>query len=165
VAFLRTLKTDPDQIVVSVIGPPADCTIGVSPADVAPRLLALVEAFGSHGTYVSSCGDAPVTAFLQLSSRLAELRSVECLGGVRDDDATVPGVQATCSVEDTSEQIDGTFATAVLPGCDTAPPPCWRLVTDSVLCAGTAALLQIDRGPDFCPWLSTKTQVSCVGAL
>src|SRR4029077_18923485 len=81
-AFLRTLKADPAQIVVSVIGP-GDCQTMAPSMATPPRLTAMSEAFGSRGLYVRSCDSSPQSAFLLLATRTEVLR-VSCLDGVRD---------------------------------------------------------------------------------
>ena len=163
-SFLRTLKGDPNRVMVSVIGPSSGCAAGAAPEPRAPRLLALVEAFGSQGIFVPSCSDSPLASLMTLASRLAYLRSPPCLAGVRDTDGQLAGVQPTCVVQDSTQQIDGLVTQATLPSCDRAAPPCWRLIANPYTCPG-ALVLEIDRGAGWCPWLSTTTRVSCVGCL
>jgi hypothetical protein len=166
VALLKALKGDPDRVMVSVIGPSSSCVSDARPATTAPRLTALVGAFGSHGLYVPSCSDSPLAALMELTSQLAILTAPPCLGGVRDNDLALDGVQPTCAVEDRSEQLDGSFTDAVLPSCATvdSPGPCWGLDANPTFCPA-GLLLNVHRGASGCPELSTITRVSCVGCL
>jgi hypothetical protein len=163
-SFVKTLKSDPARVAVSVIGPSSDCAAAAPPEPRSPRLVALVEAFGSNGLYVPSCSASPLEALMTLATRLAILTGIRCVAGVRDTDLAVAGVQPSCAVDESAEQIDGSFTQATLPSCDRAAPPCWRLTSNPASCPG-ALVLDVDRGPGWCPELSTTTQVSCVGCL
>jgi hypothetical protein len=162
--FLKALRPDPNRLMVSVIGPPSDCSLNPPPASAVPRLSALVGAFGGHGAYVGLCSGSLAQVLSSLTTRLAYLLGPPCLQGLRDNDLELAGVQANCAVQDRTEQLDGSIAHAALPSCDRAGPPCWRVSADPVRCPVGLAF-QIDRGGGWCPQLSTFIEVSCVGCL
>ena len=164
-SFVKTLKGDPARVAVSVIGPSSDCTAAAPPEPQSPRLVALVEAFGGNGLYVPSCSASPLEALMTLTTRLAILRGIRCVAGVRDSDLALAGVQPSCAVDESAEQIDGSFTQATLPSCDQAARPCWRLSANAAVCPGGALLLDVDHGPAWCPELATTTRISCVGCL
>ncbi len=159
--FLKTLKPDPAKVLVSVIGPRAQDSPQPLLASAAPRLSELFEAFGIHGSYLSIESDSFLPALSALATRLAILIDPPCVTGVGDGDPTLDGVQPTCVVEDRAQQDDGSLTDAVLPSCERAGPPCWRMSSNFTLCPG-GLLFQVDRGDDWCPQLSTWTEVSCV---
>jgi hypothetical protein len=161
VAFLKGLKADPDQIAVSVIGPAAACGTGAPPEQVAPRLVQLVEAFGADGLYATGCYGRYADALEQLAESIATLIGPRCVTGIRDVDPVADGLQPECVVDDWTTSVDGSEHEALLPSCDVSSPPCWRLDHVASLCPGGWAF-EIDRGPGFCPQVSTSTQVTCL---
>lgn len=163
-ALLRAAKADPAQVIVSVVGPSEACTSVPELAAPAPRLLALVQAFGSRGLYASICGGSPEEALMLLGDALAPLLAPPCLTGIRDTDPAQAGVQPTCSVEEQTTQADGTVAHVALPTCDVAPAPCWRLIVSPTLCPA-ALKLEVDHGDGWCSQLPATLQVSCIGCL
>jgi hypothetical protein len=161
VDLLRGLKPD-GEVFVSVIGP-GECSAAPATPAAAPRLLDLAAAFGDRGFYQPLCGGDFGAALLLVSARLAILRDPACFGPVRDADPGTPGVQAECAVTDTITAPDGATTTAVLPGCDRAPPPCWRLQpTDA--CPDRLAL-SVERPSAFCADSSSNISISCVGCI
>ena len=163
-AVLRAAKPDPFQIVVSVLGPSEACTSDPALAAPAPRLLALVQAFGSRGLYAPVCGNSPEKALMLLGDQLAVLLAPPCLAGIRDTDPAQAGVQPTCAVEEQTTQADGSVARAALPSCDVAPAPCWRLSANPTLCPATLQL-GVDHDAGWCSQLPAILQVSCIGCL
>jgi len=163
-ALLRGAKADPAQVIVSVVGPSPTCTSEPELAAPAPRLLALVQAFGSRGLYAAVCGKSPEDALLLLADPLAPLLAPACLTGIRDTDPAQVGVQPTCSVEEQTTQADGSITRAALPSCDVAPAPCWRLSANPTLCPA-ALQLEVDHAAGWCSQLPASVRVSCVGCL
>jgi len=53
-------------------------------------------------------------------------------------------VQANCEVYQETNTSDGPVRTSI-NSCDDAPPPCWRIQSDST-CAGTGSEVIVDRG-------------------
>jgi hypothetical protein len=161
VAFLKGLKADPDQIAVSVLGPAAACGTGAPPEQVAPRLVQLVSAFGADGLYAPGCDGRYADALLQLAESIAIDIEPTCLTALRDVDPAADGLQPECVVDDWTATPDGSVHEALLPSCDASSPPCWRLDHSATLCPG-GWTVEVDRGPGFCPQVSTRTQVTCL---
>jgi hypothetical protein len=149
---------------VSVVGPSEACTSDPELAAPAPRLLALVQAFGARGLYAPVCGSSPEQALMLLEERLAVLLAPPCLTGIRDTDPAQAGVQPACSVEEQTTQADGSVARAALPSCDVAPAPCWHLSANPTLCPA-ALHFEVDQGAGWCPQLPAILQLSCLGCL
>ena len=153
-ASVKALKPDPVMILVSVIGP------GESPSlTAAPRLTEFVQQFGGNGLLTGLAGD-PTAALRPLTQTLSVFIDPPCIRSVLDVDPVTPGLQADCTFEDTVTR-DGKETTKVLPACDTAMPPCWRLTERG---DGTCAVAEIDRGADWCPAPRIFTRVECLSA-
>jgi len=155
VARLRTIKADPSQILVSVIGP-GDCAEGQEPG---PRLIALANGFGANGLYVGLCSGQLAVAVDPVTNFLAYILEPPCVSNVLDTDATTPGLQADCTFVERSVSADGPIVTAVLPSCDAGAPPCWRLLPG--LCAGGGCLVDIQRAADWCFEAGTNVTIEC----
>lgn len=143
---LRGLKVDPNKVLVSVAGPLPEN---------APRLKALVDAFGANGVYANVDEDRAVSrAFSGLRTGSYDF-GAPCVGGVLDTDPAREGLQADCIVEDHPE--DG--RAVILPSCERAGPPCWRLTAERA-CRPGDLVFTVDRGPDWCPE-GFSTTVTC----
>jgi hypothetical protein len=155
---LKTLKPDPGQILVSVLGP-GDC-----PGETqAPRLLEFVNQFGGNGLYAPRCGaQLPLALYRILEPASPCFLQPPCFPTVRDTDLAKPGLQAECAVESHVASAHGGFTTAALPGCDVASPPCWRLIPSSGLsCQGYLAT--IEYGADWCEEAARAISIECLG--
>jgi hypothetical protein len=161
VAFLKGLKADTEEAYVAVVGPASACGTGATPAEVAPRLVELVTAFGEAGLYASGCDGNYAIALEDLAKTLGIAIEPPCVSGVRDVDPATPGLQADCAVEDWTTGLDGVEHEASLPSCDGAAPPCWHLDGDPLNCGGGWAFV-VDRGPGFCAQTSTRTRITCL---
>jgi hypothetical protein len=156
-AFVRARKADPpSQVLLSVLVP-GDC----APGEPTPRLIELAQAFGANAAVGRLC-DNPTNAVVQrLAWQISVLIEPPCIGPVLDVDPAAPGLQAECTFEDTVSPFDGVLVTTLLPACDAAAPPCWRL-TDAP--ERGCAIVEIDRGAAFCPGRVTYTKIECLSA-
>jgi hypothetical protein len=159
---VRALKPDDPaaKILVAVVAPPTCGAAESAPA--ASRLVDFVSSFGGNGIYTALCAGSLVNTLSVFRTIQVEVAPV-CLSGVRDVDPATPGLQPDCVVEDTITR-DGAAATSVLPDCDVASPPCWRLAAGTG-CAAGALTFTVDRGTDFCSEWSTATHVECLGCV
>jgi hypothetical protein len=163
-AWLKSQRSN-GPVVVSVIGPPTTCADPslAAAASAAPQLIALVNAF-REAAYVPLCAPDLTPAFGPGFASIAVSLAPACLGGIRDVAPATPGLQPQCTVVARSEQLDGSFVTAVLPACDSAAPPCWRLESAVKTCPG-AALLSVDHSAGWCPQLGEEIRISCLGCV
>jgi hypothetical protein len=163
-AFVRSFKSDPNQVLVSAIVPSATCA--TSPAASAPLLSTFVEAFGGNGAEGCSPGDLVDALTSQLSVKVSDLIAPECLADIRDIDPTRPGLQANCTVDEAYVSAsDGSGSESVVASCDVSGPPCWTFTPGSAgVCPG-GWLFTVDRGPGFCPRVLTTTEVTCLGCI
>ena len=155
---MRALKADPNFAVFSLIGPSGGCP----PGGAAPRLTELVQQFGGNGLAVGLCDD-PALALQRLAALLAWFVDPACIAPILDVDPAAPGLQADCAFEDTVYSPGGgSPVTTGLPACDAASPPCWRL-TDWP--GQSCAVVEIDRGADWCNETLTTTRLECLTAM
>jgi hypothetical protein len=134
VAALRSIKSDPDRIVVLGGFAPPDQP-ACADTQPAARLAAFLGGFGSHGRTVSICepelGDLvePATYFIRT------LAGPPCLGEpVLDVDPVTEGLQPDCAswyrYQDHGETVE-----EIIPACrGDEPGPCWRLYRDPQYC-------------------------------
>jgi len=155
VAFVRAQKSDA-YVMVSIMVP-GDCP----PAEPTPNLIDLVQQFGGNGVALGLCHDA-TGVFSQLRGGSGEIIHPACLNGALDIDPATPGLQPDCTFQDTTYAPDGARTTTVLPSCDVAGPPCWRLYESSGGYCPVA--IDIDRGPDWCVETLVSTRVECLSA-
>jgi hypothetical protein len=161
--FVRSFKSDPNQVLVSAIVPSATCAI--SPAISAPLISRFVAAFGSNGVEGCSAGDLVNGLSSQLTIRHGDMGPTPCPADIRDTDPSQPGLQATCAVDEHVWASDGSQSEAVVASCDVAGPPCWTFMPGSAdVCPGRW-LFTVDRGPDFCPQVTIQTVVTCLGCV
>jgi len=154
-ASIRGLKADPSQTLASAIVPQS-CASGA-----AGRLTAFVDQFGANGVLLDLCQGQLAVALQQLVGSISALLQPPCATNVRDIDPDTPGLQADCVFEDRLLGSDGSRTTALLPSCDTAAPPCWRLTPGGASCAGY--VLDIVRGADWCDEAGENVAIECVG--
>src|SRR5260370_20736658 len=122
VDFVRTLKPE-YHFVVSVIGPPDDCTNGGGTPASAPRLSTLVKSLGAGDTYVASCSQDLTAALLPIASRIGLLSDPACVDEIRDVDPDSAGLQADCAVEERIVPPDGSLRPTALPRFNPVSPP------------------------------------------
>jgi hypothetical protein len=158
VMFLKSLKEDPSKVMVSAVAPPTACADGGA-AMAAPRLLELVQAFGFNGVYSPLCQDNALRLAFQRALDFGNIDVSPPCVRVRDTDLATPGVQAECAVEDRNGGVS-----TVLPACDHAAPPCWRLTGES-FCRSGEVMIDIDHGPDWCLQDGLFVVVTCLTCL
>jgi hypothetical protein len=154
-AFIRGLKPDPFQTMASVIVPHS-CAAG--PAD---RLIDFVTQFGANGVLIDLCQGQLAVALQQLVATISPSIQPPCATNIRDVDPATPGLQAECVFEDHLLRYDGSRTTALLPSCDTAAPPCWRLTPGGPSCEGY--ILEIVRAADWCDEAGGNVTIECLG--
>jgi len=185
IAFLKSLKTDPNQIFVAAITGPAtpysvemiqqgndtemhpnvvhSCVENSGEyADPSVRIQQWVLAFGGHGLLETICADSFAPALGQIATELGKLLGPQCLtNNLVDTDTNTPGLQPECQVTDQYVMNGKTFTSAV-PSCasngNTAP--CWSLDTDAQKCPGNTLILNVNRGGAQLP-SGLSTAVSC----
>jgi hypothetical protein len=165
VAGLRALKSDPSQVLVSIIGPGGDCS-GGEPSP--PRLTEFVNNFGANGLSLPLCSGNLAVALDRAASWVNYSLEPVCASNVRDTDLETPGLQAGCTFEDRARQPDGSTAVTHLPNCNDSAPPCWRM-TPGGLCGGGAGgaagsyILSIQRAPGWCAEAGMDVTIECLG--
>jgi hypothetical protein len=185
IAFLKTLKTDPSQILVAAItGPVTPYNVemdtrttasGVTEmqpntmhscmensgeyADPSVRIQQWVEAFGSNGTLLPICADSFAPALTTIGDKLSALLGPQCVDGtVRNNAAGNPD----CVVNDRyTDATTGKVIQTPLQACavNGNVPPCWSLDVDATKCPGTH-VLDVTRDGSALP-NSLNTDVSC----
>ncbi|HET6146608.1 MAG TPA: hypothetical protein VFH68_03695 [Polyangia bacterium] len=183
VAFLRSLKTDPDnQIFVAAIsGVPerygiemikrADdfephpnvkptCTNGDEFADPAVRIKQWADSFHGHGLMQSICDDDFKESLRTIADGIVMLVKPHCIQGtVVDRDPATPALEPECQVSDTFIDAQGRTRDAAIHACAQDPaPPCWSLDDDGMCTPGK--VIHVVRGPDGPPDAAT-THVAC----
>jgi hypothetical protein len=153
---LKTLKPDPSQILVSLLGPD-----GCPGETTAPRLREFVSEFGANGLVAPLCA-AQLPVVLQ---RLTETHGSDlqppCFTSVRDTDPARPGLQPECVAESHLATPQGGTTTAALPSCDGAAPPCWRLIPSAGgSCPGYLVTLEQDTG--WCQEAGVNVTIECL---
>jgi len=185
VAFLKSLKADPNQIFVAAItGPEAPYSIRMVPRtlssgavedqpEVQPsctgptgelarpsiRIRQWVQGFGSHGLLLPICASNFMPAVAQFMSTLAILRPVCIDGTLRLRASGVPD----CTVTQRSSYTPGTVGTAIpVPACaeNGGNRPCWSLEDEPATCVGSKRFL-LHRLATDAP-LFELTDLSCV---
>jgi hypothetical protein len=156
VTFVRSLKPNPYQIMVSAVAP-ASCAAGGAPP---ARLVEFVQAFGANGVLVDLCDGRLAPALLRLGTQIQTSIDPGCARAVRDVDPETPGLQADCTFLDWKPQPNDQWSASPIPSCDRAPPPCWRLVPG--YCGGDGYVVDIERGPDWCLAIPTYVTIECL---
>jgi hypothetical protein len=160
-SYVRGLKGDPYQILVSAIAPSGSCVGGST--ITAPRLSAFVSAFG-NGIEGCTAGDL-VSDLGALLYHDGEMGPPRCPTGIRDTDPATPGLQADCVVDDSVTSTAGFWSESLLKSCDVSAPPCWALTPGDSKCPGKLAF-SVERDSGFCPQdISAVTEVTCLGCV
>jgi hypothetical protein len=152
--FIKGSKADPSQVVASVIVP-RSCAAG-DPV----RLSEFVNQFGANGLLLDLCAGQFAPALQRLTDNISVSLQPPCLRDVRDTDLDTPGLQPDCTFEDHLRTADGTWTTAILPSCDSAAPPCWRLTPIGQGCDGYG--IDIQRATDWCGEAGTNITIECL---
>jgi hypothetical protein len=186
VAFLKSLKADPNQIFVAAItGPVIPYSIGPDPttptrdqavmhsctqattglpeyADPAVRIQEWVEAFGSHGLAQTICAPSFAPSLMAIAKELSKLLGPQCItDNLVDTDVSTAAVDAQCQMTD--QYVDnGKAVSKALPACasNNNSPPCWSLDVDPDKCPGPNLILHVNRGGGALP-SGLSTTVSC----
>jgi hypothetical protein len=181
IAFLKTLKDDPNQVFVTAItglatpyslAPDAagdqsvvhSCTQGTMEyADPAVRIQQWVQAFGNHGLSETICASSFAPAMQQTADELAKLLVPPCLpSNLVDTDLNTPGLQPNCGVTDSYVNAQNKNFSTILQSCiatgDT--PPCWDVVPGTTLCPSGLAP-RIHRDPTMQLPNGLSTTFSC----
>jgi hypothetical protein len=162
VEFVRGLKPDPGgQIQLTAIGP-ADCSQNPTPDALARRLVQFVQSAGGNGLYYPICDPHYGSALNNLRPLPIDVGPL-CVGGVRDTDPTLSGIQADCAVTQIALKADASIETSLLSGCDVSGPPCWAFTDRTGLCGPGRAELEIRREDAYCPDRNTRIIIDCVG--
>jgi len=158
-AATKALKPDTSQILVSIIGP-GDCAAGDVPG---PRLTYFMSEFGAFGLYMPLCSGEWSRAVERVTSMTNQAYPPPCVrGDVRDTVPGTPGLQASCTVEDSQLTASGSRITSGLPSCDQSAPPCWRLTPGAAWgCVGYSFV--IDHDPDWCFEAGNSGTIECLG--
>jgi hypothetical protein len=140
-AFVQSLKTDADDAMIAVAAPNGSTRLSA----FAAGLIAPLDSQGIVDfVFQNAC----------VPDATGEGSPVTCLyGDLLDGDATLPGVQPSCTVSDTG----GTYAACG----DDGATPCWRISTNPSDC-GSDPEFTIDRGALDPPTLINYVTVECV---
>jgi hypothetical protein len=152
---LKSLKPDPSQVLVSVLGP-TGCVAGDMPD---PRLHEFVNQFGANGLYLPLCGGDLGAALDRVVSYVGDF-APPCLRKVRDMDPGTPGLQASCVAESHSLQPDHSIRNAPLPLCDDSPPPCLHLAPSGGFCDGYSPW--VENTLDWCVAAGINFSIECI---
>jgi hypothetical protein len=155
-ARFKALKSDPGQVLASVIAPDACASNQAQPC----RLVQFAEQFGSNGLILPISTGQLAAALTEITNSIEIDVQAPCFRNLLDSDPATPGLQATCSVDDVTPAPDGTWHHTILPSCDQSGPPCWRFEPGGGLCDGNVFI--IDRGPDWCSETGTTDVVECL---
>jgi hypothetical protein len=175
IRFLKSLKNDPNRILVSAVTGPAEpydvemislfgtpdpipaanihhsCTVVSTGeyADPAVRIKQWVDAFKQNGLFQSICSDSFAPALQLIANKIAGVFGSPCVNGPFP--GADGGTQTACRVVDRTS-ASGTRVDSLLPNCaqigndaGDAPPPCWTLSDDVSGCLDGKRLV-INRG-------------------
>jgi hypothetical protein len=166
VTFLKTLKPNPDELVVaSITGPntpyvtsvgqqrqvgapeyveiaPSCQIMGNQGAAPAVRLHQFTKAFGEkQGLIRSICVDQFADVMEEIG-RVIGRPKPSCIGErLVDADPNQPGRQVECVVVEQPQAATPGTQETIIPACDASAgkTPCWSLVTDAAQCPSTVA--------------------------
>lgn len=153
---LKSLKPDPYQVMVSVIGP-SGCVADEMPD---PRLKEFVNSFGFNGVYVPVCSGDMEAVLDRVLTFVGDPVS-PCLRKVRDMDLDTPGLQASCVAERHELTPDHSIVSTPLLSCDDSPPPCLRTGPATGFCDGYP--VWIEPAADWCPAAGLNFTIECLG--
>jgi hypothetical protein len=182
--FLRSLKTDPNKIVVSGImgvtdpfavelrAPPGGGTptpalahscsytgsTAVEVADPAVRMKALLDGFPNRFTFSSVCQQDLSGGLALIGELVGRTIGSPCVNAdLADVEPNMAGLQVDCIVED----VVGTAVTKISQCTASEQPTCWKLETDAAACMGPRNLkLTVVRAG--APNPATVTRMRCV---
>lgn len=181
--FLLGLKSDPRKVVVggimgnttpfaveqrqinsmSTIALARSCTYqgatGVEVADPGVRMKAFFDAFPDRSTSTTICQPDLSAGLTQIATLLNRAVGSPCVNSaiLADVDASTPGLQPDCLVDDKAGSMTTPIAACRSP--ETAP--CWKLVSDPVKCPALDNLrLEIVRSE--APRPDTVTTMRCI---
>jgi len=155
VSFFKSLKAQPERVLVSVVaGPPApyavrvvdgqpqlapSCTSGTGPAGPGVRLKEFADGFGARGNFTSICDGDLSPAMTRLGEGIVKQIGAACLAVAPVKLATGPDCRVT-------ERAAGLGPETSVPMCGGAASvrPCWRLDKQDQCASGLE--LKIDRG-------------------
>ncbi|MBL8623099.1 MAG: VWA domain-containing protein [Myxococcales bacterium] len=157
VDFLRGLKADPKQVVVSTIAGNVDdqrtAVVGADPDDTtrpilqpscqsasgiaapALRLRTFLDGFPERNAASTICNDNLADALDVFGHLVRAAQGDACIQAtLADVDPAAPGIQVRCEV--TQYTLVGGVRTdpVALPACGAGGPPCWQLAADPTLC-------------------------------
>jgi hypothetical protein len=167
-AFLKSLKSDPNQILVAAITGPAtpygvemihlptdveahpsmkhSCSINSGEyADPAVRIAQWVTNFGANGLLLPICADSLAPQLETIAQRIGLPADGTCVTGPFPYSGS--SGQPNCRVIDGNTQVGSVVQNCVDTGNVT---PCWTAVNDPT-CASGSMLLKIDRGSTPAP--------------
>lgn len=153
-----------DRLLVTIIAPTlfgasgADCKKAtISPAPLSSRLAGFQVALDpSFGEFRFVCGDWG--ARLPLPRLFSD--PIRCLSQrLADTDPAAPGLQAACTVTESSQEPDGRSVSNVVGPCSSGRVPCFDLLPDS-LCLGSGIRLDLVRS--CVPPPGTLLRVRCL---
>jgi len=186
IAFLKSLKPDPNQIMVAAItGPATPYSIELIPdpnpadnqmianvahscvensgeyGDPSVRIQQWVQAFGNNGLLLTICADTFAPALMTIATKLSMLLGPQCINGtLRDGDPTTPALDPMCTVIDSYVNSGQTISSAVESCASNGnTPPCWALADDAMHCPN-GKVLQVNRGSAMPP-NGLNSRVSC----
>lgn len=168
VSAIKSLKADPDQIVVAAITAPATpyttvleplvlgqperilavrpaCTVVVNniPSDAYPavRIHEFVRAFGTRGFERSICTTDFATIMAEVARAIVEPQNACIEQKLVDLDRTRAGVQPDCAVTELSPHETGNFISKVILPCERTGgvTPCWSLAENRAGCPANKA--------------------------
>ncbi len=184
ISFLKSLKPDPNQIMVAAItGPATPYSVQLIPnpatnenianiahscmensgeyGDPSVRILQWVQAFGDNGLFLTICADSFAPALMTIATKLSMLLGPQCINGtLRDGDPSTAALDPICTVTD-SYITQGQTITSAVESCasNNNTPPCWVLADDAMHCPN-GKVLQVNRG-SATPPSGLSSQVSC----
>jgi hypothetical protein len=184
VTFLRTLKPNPEDLVVATITGPntryetrlsspsalsgaGERYIEIAPAcssangSAAPavRLQQFTQAFGKNGILRSICIDDFRDVMAEIALHIIDTPPFCVRGRLLDSDPAAPGLQADCAVTVAPLSAPASAGT-VIAACDRNghQPPCWRVQAALPRCDALA--VTVDWGAEA-PSSLTRIQASC----
>jgi hypothetical protein len=181
---IKSVKTDPSQILVAVIaGPPDPYNVIMVPptltqdpsmwpnidhscvqnsgeyADPSIRLAQFVTAFGGNGLFLPICAPTFAPALMTIANTIGKVLGPRCIEGTPVMKANG---QPDCSVIDNSFDDQGNPVATPVPACadNGGTAPCWSLTTDPMNCPN-ALVLSVMRPTGTMPPSGLSSSVSC----
>jgi hypothetical protein len=188
IAFLKSLKADPNKVLVAAItGPTEPYNVQMLPvmnamtgtsedqpaiahscsensgeyADPSVRIKTWVDGFGRNGLFMPICAPSFAPSLQLIAAEIGKVLGPKCVEGqLLDNDPNTPDVQPDCQVSDRGFTAEGNAVESAVPSCDASggARPCWNLVDDADNCPG-AKVLQVTRDGAAPP--DTNTAIAC----